>query len=52
MRFIRCSICNQEFQVDDNPLIENQKKRHELWHENCSIESRNTVEGKVSWMES
>lgn len=47
---IQCSICNQEFNELDNPLIEIQKQRHVQWHANCTIEGRNTVEGKIEWI--
>lgn len=47
---IQCSICNQEFNELDNPLIEIQKQRHVQWHTNCTIEGRNTVEGKIEWI--
>jgi hypothetical protein len=50
MKFVRCSICNQEFKIDNNSLLEQQKIRHQIWHENCKIENRNTVEGKVKWI--
>ena len=50
MKFVICSICNQEFKIDNNSLLEQQKIRHQIWHENCKIENRNTVEGKVKWI--
>ena len=49
MKFVRCSLCSQEFQINNNPLLQNQKDRHEKWHSNCKVNSRNTEEGIVIW---
>jgi hypothetical protein len=50
MKFVRCSLCSQEFIVESNPLIDEQKQRHQEWHEHCIIQKRNTVEGNVEWI--
>lgn len=50
-RKIICSLCKQEFFLDENPLIEFQKNRHQEWHQNCLIQKRNTIEGIVEWIE-
>ena len=44
-------MCKQEFFLDENPLIEFQKIKHQKWHHDCKIQNRNTVEGIVVWYE-
>lgn len=47
---IKCNLCDMPFDENDD-LIEERKTRHEEFHSHCKAQKRNTVEGKVEWIQ-
>jgi len=47
---LKCNLCGMEFNSGDS-LFDARKTRHEEWHKHCKVQKRNTVEGKVKWLQ-
>ena len=49
-KMIECNLCGIQFHEEKIKIMKIRKSKHERWHTNCTIEKRNTTEGKVQWI--